>query len=317
MTTSSYPFGPGFQHIYPVPFPYYPMAYTFRGPYAPSPYFWPLPERVVPYTGGFPGYPGYPGYSDYPAYPAYAPFPAAPYPGIAYDAPYSAMDPTRVEPTPKGFQIKLQPTQEKKFDHANAESVNVENIKVENIKAENVKAEKSQPGVKMNTAIEVGGKHGAGFQAETQVDKHGVSNQVASHVGAEQYGLNVQGGASLDGKTKGLQFETESKLGGKYGIQVHAEGHAGLQQGIGLNTEAQVLGDHGIGAHVKGQLGGGQGAAFSTGAQIGGDHGLGAHAGAQVGGGQGVSFNVGGNVGSHDGQVGFQLGGKEKKKAEE
>ena len=313
MTTSSYPFGPGFQHIHPVPFAYYPFAYTFRGPFAPSPYFWPMPERVVPYAGGFPGGdPGYPGFSGYPAYPAYAPFPAAPYPGIVYDAPYSAMDPTRVEPTPKGFQIKVQPDTQKSPNEGKTE-----NIQAEHVEAENVKAETSHPGVKMNTGIEVGGKHGAGFQAETQVDKHGISNQVSSHVGAETYGLNVQGEANLDDKTKGFQFETESKLGGKYGIQVQAEGHAGLKQGIGLNTAAQVGGQYGLGAHVKSQLGGGQGAAFSTGAQLGGDHGLGAHAGAQVGGGQGVSFKVGGNVGSHDGQVGFQVGGKEKKQSED
>jgi hypothetical protein len=222
------------------------------------------------------------------------------------------MDPTRVEPTSKGFQIKLQPETETK-----PAEVKAENVQAEQVEPEKAKPEKSHTGVKMNTGIEVGGKHGAGFQAETQVDKHGISNQVSSHVGAEEYGLNVQGGANLDNKTKGFQFETESNLGGKYGIQVQAEGHAGLKQGIGLSTEAQIGGEHGLGAHVKGQLGGGQGAAFSTGAQIGGDHGLGAHAGAQVGGGQGVSFKVGGNVGSHDGQVGFQVGGKEKKQHSE
>ncbi|MCJ8012118.1 hypothetical protein MUG84_10220 [Paenibacillus sp. KQZ6P-2] len=287
--TTSYPFGPGFQHIYPVPFAYDPYAYTLRSPYPPSFYYWPVPDRSYPYFGAFPGYPAYPVYSAY----------SGPYPGIAYNSSFQAPDPNRVEPTHKGFQVKLQPQPEKK---------------TENVQAENVKAQ-SQPGVKMNTGIEVGGKHGAGFQATTQVDKQGVSNQVSSHVGSEAYGLSMQSEASLDNSNKGFQFETGGQLGGKYGIQAQMEGHAGIKQGIGLNTEAQLGGEHGIGAHMKGQLGGGHGAEFTTGAHIGGDHGVGAHAGAQVGGGQGVSFKIGGNLGSHDGEVGINLG-KEKKQAE-
>ncbi|GIP28522.1 hypothetical protein J23TS9_36520 [Paenibacillus sp. J23TS9] len=288
--TINYPFGPGFQHNHPLTLAYDPYAYTFRSPFPPSFYYWPMPGRAYPYTGA------YPGYSPYPAYPAYP----SPYPGISYTAPYPPLDPSRVEPTPKGFQVKLEPKPEQMVEHTHVENVQVEN----------------HPGMKMNTGIEVGGKHGAGFQAATQLDKHGVSNQVSSHVGSEAYGLNMQGEANLNNTAKGFQFETGSQLGGKYGIQAHVEGHAGMQQGIGLNTEAQIGGEHGLGAHVKSQLGGGQGAEFSTGAQIGGDHGLGAHAGAQVGGGQGVSLKLGGNVGSHDGQVGINLGGKEKKQAE-
>lgn len=302
MTTSNYPFGPGFQPSYPVPWAYDPYAYTFRSPFPPSYYYWPRPERAYPYPAA------YPVYSAYPPYPAYG----APYPGIAYTYGYPQQEATqnRVEPTPKGLKIKVQPEAE-----AKPEDIKPENAKTENVKAENVKAE-GQPGLKMNTGIEVGGQHGAGFHAATQVDPHGISNQVSSHVGADSYGLNVQGEANLDQQAKGFQFETDSQLGGKYGIQAHVDGHAGLQQGIGLNTDAQIGGDHGIGAHMKGQLGGGQGAGFSTGASIGGHHGLGAHAGAQIGGGQGVSLQVGGNVGSHDGQVGINLGGKEKKQSE-
>lgn len=300
-TSSSYPFGPGFQHIYPVPYTYDPYAYTFRSPFPPSFYFWPTPERGYPYMGAYPGYSPYPVYTAYPS----------PYPGLSYASPYPQSDPNRVEPTPKGFQIKLQPQPEPIM----SENVKAENVKAENVKAEQVKAE-SQPGVKMNTGIEVGGKHGAGFQAETQVDKHGINNQISSHVGNENYGLNMQSEANLDSNTKGFQFETGGQLGGKYGIQAQVEGHAGLQDGIGINTNAQIGGQHGVGAHVKSQIGGGQGAEFHTGASVFGDHGLGAHAGAQIGGGQGVSFSIGGNVGSHDGQVGINLGGKDKKKAD-
>jgi hypothetical protein len=350
MTTSNYPFGPGFQYIYPVPVAYHPFAYTFRAPLQPDPYFWPMPDRSYPFAGTYPGYPVLP------AYPTYF---FSPFSGNPFDAPYPSPVPNRVEPTSKGFQVKLSPQQENslehmqfenvkaehvkvenvktenaKVEHAKAENVQAENVqaenakvehaKAENVKAENAKAEHAKvehakaesPPVKVDTGIEIGGKHGAGFHTDTQVDKHGVTNHLSSHVGAEEYGLNVQSAANLDNNTKGFQFDTEGQLGGKYGVQAHVEGHAGLNQGIGLSTEAQVGGEYGIGAHMKSQLGGGQGAAFSTGAQILGDHGLGAHAGAQVGGGQGLSLTLGGNVGSHDGQVGINLGGKEKKEKE-
>uniref|UniRef100_A9U6Y6 Predicted protein n=1 Tax=Physcomitrium patens TaxID=3218 RepID=A9U6Y6_PHYPA len=189
--------------------------------------------------------------------------------------------------------------------------------KEEPVKSEAAKGEQkaeSTKGVQMNTSMEIGGKHGVGVSASGQMDSTGVSTQAGTHVGGESYGLGVQGEAGVSG-SHGLSFDTGAQLGGKYGLGVHADGHVGIKQGIGLNTEAQLGGDHGVGAYVNSQVGGGQGAGVSAGAHVGGDHGLGAHAGAQVGGGKGVSFKVGGNVGSHDGELGLNFGGSDKKKS--
>ncbi|MGN7167605.1 hypothetical protein ACTHSJ_17255 [Paenibacillus cellulositrophicus] len=322
MITNGHPYGPCWQ---PCVDPYA-YAYNQRSsyPYA-LPYTWPQYVYPVPYR-------------TYYAYDTNGQLNSYPYPFAPITPQPFPYDWNRVEPTPQGYKFKINPATEKtelakpentavkpeaakeapvKSEAAKSEPVKEKAKKEEPVKSEAAKGEQkaeSTKGVQMNTSMEIGGKHGVGVSASGQMDSTGVSTQAGTHVGGESYGLGMQGEAGVSG-SHGLNFDTGAQLGGKYGLGVHADGHVGIKQGIGLNTEAQLGGDHGIGAYVNSQVGGGQGAGVSAGAHVGGDHGLGAHAGAQVGGGKGVSFKVGGNVGSHDGELGLNFGGSDKKKS--
>ena len=145
----------------------------------------------------------------------------------------------------------------------------------------------SGQGIKLNSGGEVGGNHGIGLNAGGNFNLGDAGMYAGGHIGSPSYGIHAQGNTHLDSS-----------------------------QGLGLNAEAQAFGKYGLAAETKNQLGGGQGAELKTHLQLGGENGLGAQAKAQLGGGQGVGFGVGGQVGNYNGQVGFNIGGKDKESKE-
>lgn len=174
----------------------------------------------------------------------------------------------------------------------------------------------SGQGISVKTGAEVGGEHGFGFNADGHLGYAGMGAQADGHLGA-QYGIHAQGETHLD-SSQGAGFNTEAQIGGKYGLAAQAKAQLGGGQGAGFNTEAKIGGDYGLNAHAAGHMGLSQGAGFNTGMKLGGDNGLGAQAKAQLGGGQGAGFGITGHIGSHDGKLGFNIGGKsnESKDAE-
>jgi len=168
----------------------------------------------------------------------------------------------------------------------------------------------SGQGINIKTGAEVGGKHGFGFDADGHLAYNGMGAQANGHLGA-QYGISAQGETHLD-SSHGAGFNTEAQVGGKYGLAAQAKAQLGGGQGAGFNTGAQLGGNYGINANAEGHLGMSQGAGLNTGMQLGGGHGIGAQAKAQLGGGQGAGLGITGHIGSHEGQVGFTIGGNNK-----
>lgn len=94
----------------------------------------------------------------------------------------------------------------------------------------------SGQGIKLNTGIEVGGKHGIGLNAGGNLALGSMGMYAGGHMGTPSYGIHAQGNTHLDSS-----------------------------QGLGLNAEAQAFGNYGIAAQAKSQIGGGQVAGFHTG----------------------------------------------------
>ncbi|WP_379160594.1 hypothetical protein [Paenibacillus sp. sgz5001063] len=173
----------------------------------------------------------------------------------------------------------------------------------------------SGQGVHVDTGGEVGGKHGIGLQAGGKLNYGGAGMHAGGHIGNTSYGIHAQGNTHLD-SSQGLGLNAEAQALGKYGIAAQAKTQLGGGQGAGFHTGAQVGGTYGLSADAEGHLGFSQGAGFQTQLQLGGDNGLGAQATAQLGGGQGAGLGVAGQVGKYNGQLGFNIGGKNPESAE-
>lgn len=169
----------------------------------------------------------------------------------------------------------------------------------------------SGQGVHVNTGGEVGGKHGIGLDAGGSLAHNGAGMHASGHMGAPAYGIHAQGNTHLN-TSQGLGINAEAQALGKYGVAAQAKTQLGGGQGAGFETGAQIGGEYGLQASAEGHLGLSQGAGFNTGLQLGGDNGLGAKAKAQLGGGQGAGLGVAGQVGKYNGQLGFNIGGKDK-----
>ncbi|MFC3749210.1 hypothetical protein [Paenibacillus sp. GCM10012306] len=176
----------------------------------------------------------------------------------------------------------------------------------------------SGQGITVKTGADVGGKHGAGFNAGGHLNYNGVGTYADGHLGSEQYGIHAQANTHLN-SSQGFGLNTEAQAGGKYGINAQANSHLSASQGVGFNTEAQLGGQYGLNANAEGHLSQSQGAGFNTGLHLGGDNGVGAQAKAQFGGGQGAGLGINGHFGKYNGELGFNLGGKinESKDSEE
>lgn len=164
-------------------------------------------------------------------------------------------------------------------------------------------------GVHLDAGGEVGGKHGIGLNTGGNLNYNGGGMYANGHVGSTSYGINAQGNTHLD-SSQGLGMSAEAQALGKYGLAAQAKTQLGGGQGAGFHTEAQLGGEYGLNANAEGHLGLTQGAGLNANVQIGGDKGLGAQATAQLGGGQGAGLGIGGQLGNYNGQVGFNIGGK-------
>ncbi|AJS60901.1 hypothetical protein UB51_23355 [Paenibacillus sp. IHBB 10380] len=340
MTMNEYPYGPQFQHIHPYHFAYDQRTshpYTAHYPYPYCFYFYSSPYRA-----------------EYPYGEGYSAYPPTMYPRQEIVAQHQQTEAKDLESTPQGFSIKLNNPQEDEevvTQQENGQSENAQGFHINtggeiggkhgvgfhadgHIDGHGVNTQASShlgeekyglgvhgkaglnasKGLNFDTGGQLGGKYGIDAHANGHLS---LSQGIALNTEA-QLGGNHGIGAHINGQVggQGAELSTGANLGGDHGLGVHATAHLGGDQGAALKTKAQIGGDHGLGVHAKAQMGGGQGTAVTTGAQIGGDHGLGAHAKAQFGGSHAISFKVGGNIGNHDGQLGINIGSKDKKQKE-
>ncbi|MNO29847.1 hypothetical protein D3C76_197730 [compost metagenome] len=172
----------------------------------------------------------------------------------------------------------------------------------------------SGQGFNVNTGGGVGGKHGIGLNAGGNLGFGGAGMHAGGHLGSTSYGITAQGNTHLD-SSQGFGLHAEAQALGKYGLAAQAKTQLG-GQGAGFQTGAQVGGEYGLSADAEGHLGLSQGAGLQTHLQLGGENGLGAQAKAQLGGGQGAGLGVAGQVGKYNGQLGFNIGGKDKESKE-